>query len=85
MDPRSHVTWTELRRIVRELRIGPGDAFLDLGCGHGGPCLWVARATRAAVVGIDLAEEGAQKLLFEAKGERTRISRRRREPRRLQA
>jgi hypothetical protein len=25
VDPRSHVTWTELRRIVRELRIGPGD------------------------------------------------------------
>jgi len=22
--PASHVTWTELRRIVRELRIGPG-------------------------------------------------------------
>ena len=47
VDPRSHLTWTELRRIARELRVGRGDAFVDLGCGHGGPCLWVARAATA--------------------------------------
>jgi ubiquinone/menaquinone biosynthesis C-methylase UbiE len=58
VDPRSFVTWTELRRIARELRVGPGDTFVDLGCGQGGPCLWVARETGAAVVGIDLAEVG---------------------------
>jgi len=58
VDPRSFLTWTELRRIARELRVGPGDTFVDLGCGQGGPCLWVARETGAAVVGIDLAEVG---------------------------
>jgi ubiquinone/menaquinone biosynthesis C-methylase UbiE len=55
-DPRSHLTWTELRRIARELRVAPGDAFVDLGCGQGGPCLWVARETGASVVGLDLAQ-----------------------------
>jgi ubiquinone/menaquinone biosynthesis C-methylase UbiE len=56
MDPRSFLTWTELRRIARELRVGQGDTFVDLGCGQGGPSLWVARETGAAVMGIDLAE-----------------------------
>jgi len=56
VDPRSFLTWTELRRLARELRVGRGDTFVDLGCGQGGPCLWVARETGASVVGIDLAE-----------------------------
>jgi SAM-dependent methyltransferase len=58
VDPRSFLTWTELRRIAKELRVGPGDTFVDLGCGQGGPGLWVARETGAALVGIDLSEVG---------------------------
>jgi len=54
VDPRSFVTWTELRQLARELRVGHGHAFLDLGCGPGGPGLWVARETGASIVGIDL-------------------------------
>lgn len=54
-DPSSYITLTELRRIARDLRVGPGDTFVDLGCGRGGPGLWVARETGADVVGIDLA------------------------------
>lgn len=56
VDPRSFLTWTELRRLARELLVGRGDTFIDLGCGQGGPCLWVARETGAGAVGIDLAE-----------------------------
>jgi SAM-dependent methyltransferase len=56
VDPRSFLTWTELRRLARDLHVGPGDTFVDLGCGQGGPGLWVARETGADVVGIDLAE-----------------------------
>jgi SAM-dependent methyltransferase len=58
VDPRSFLTWTELRRIAAELRVGPGDSFVDLGCGQGGPGLWVARETGAALVGTDLSEVG---------------------------
>jgi len=54
-DPSSYITVTELRRFARDLRVGPGDAFVDLGCGRGGPGLWVARETGADVVGIDVA------------------------------
>jgi len=52
-DPRTYVTLSELRRIALELRVGPGHSLVDLGCGHGGPGLWVARETGAAIVGID--------------------------------
>jgi ubiquinone/menaquinone biosynthesis C-methylase UbiE len=58
VDPRSYLTWTELRRISRELGVGPGATLIDLGCGPGGPGLWVARETGAAVVGIDLEAVG---------------------------
>ena len=54
-DPRSFITLTELRRIALELRVGPGQTIVDLGCGHGGPGLWVARETGAALIGIDLS------------------------------
>jgi SAM-dependent methyltransferase len=54
-DPRSFVTMSELRRIALELGVGRGHTFVDLGCGHGGPGLWVARETGAAMVGIDLS------------------------------
>jgi ubiquinone/menaquinone biosynthesis C-methylase UbiE len=57
-DPRGYVTLTELRAIARDLRVGPGQTFVDLGCGPGGPGLWVARETGAALVGIDLSSGG---------------------------
>jgi ubiquinone/menaquinone biosynthesis C-methylase UbiE len=55
VDPRSFLTWTELRQFALELRVGSGDMFVDLGCGHGGPALWVANETGADVLGIDLS------------------------------
>src|SRR5215208_4359870 len=57
-DPRSYVTLTELRAIARDLRVGPGQTFIDLGCGQGGPGLWVARETGAALMGVDLSSVG---------------------------
>lgn len=57
-QPRSFVTRSELRRIGREIGVGPGQTFVDLGCGQGGPSMWVARETGAALVGIDLSSYG---------------------------
>jgi cyclopropane fatty-acyl-phospholipid synthase-like methyltransferase len=56
VDPYSFVTRTELGRFATELRVGPGDTLLDLGCGRGGAGLWVAPATGANLIGIDIAE-----------------------------
>src|SRR5438034_6728459 len=53
VDPNSYLTLTELRRMAHELMVGPGNTFIDLGCGRGGPGLWVARETGASLVGLD--------------------------------
>jgi SAM-dependent methyltransferase len=55
LDAYSYVTASELRRIAEAVRVGPGDMLADLGCGRGGPGLWVAGETGARLVGIDLA------------------------------
>jgi ubiquinone/menaquinone biosynthesis C-methylase UbiE len=57
-DPRSYLTRTELRRLARELCLGAGTCFIDLGCGQAGPSLWVVQATGATVVGIDVSSIG---------------------------
>lgn len=57
-DPRSYVTLTDLRAIVRDLGVGPGQSIVDLGCGQGGPSLWITRETGAALVGVDLSSVG---------------------------
>ncbi len=49
----SFTTLPELRRMARELSLGPRDTLVDLGCGMAGPALWMARETQASVIGID--------------------------------
>jgi O-methyltransferase StaMB len=46
---------TEL--LVSRLPVGPGQRVLDVGCGHGGPALAVARGTGADVTGISISAE----------------------------
>ena len=55
-NPDSFVTITDLRTIAKNLNVGPEKTFIDLGCGRGGPGLWIARETRANYVGIDLSD-----------------------------
>src|SRR4051794_26113535 len=44
-----------LARLLRRLEIGPGDAFLDYGCGKGRALLAAARRPFGRVMGIDVA------------------------------
>jgi predicted RNA methylase len=44
---------TELRRLAREVRVSGGQTLVDVGCGRGGPGLWVAAVTAARLVGVD--------------------------------
>lgn len=53
VEPWSDTTLWLLDRLVSTLSVGPNDTFADLGCGRGGPGLWVARETGARVIGID--------------------------------
>jgi ubiquinone/menaquinone biosynthesis C-methylase UbiE len=58
VEPLSYVTLTDLHRLVLAVAAGPGHTIADLGCGRGGPSLWVARQTGAHVVGIDVSSIG---------------------------
>lgn len=49
-----------LERVAAELRIGERDTFLDLGCGAGGPGLWVAERTGASLIGVDFAANAVE-------------------------
>lgn len=53
----SFTSRSELRLIAEWLAIPPRErgALVDIGCGRGGPGLWVAGATGAALTGIDVA------------------------------
>lgn len=49
----SFLSLSEMRRMAEELRLAPGHTLVDLGCGMGGPGLWVARETGARLIGVD--------------------------------
>lgn len=60
LDPFSFVTVSELHRFADELRVGSGQTFADVGCGRGGPGLWVAAATGADLVGLDISSHALE-------------------------
>ena len=51
-------TWWTLGQFVAGLRLAPGQTLLDLACGRGGVGLWLARALRANLVGVDWSQAG---------------------------
>jgi SAM-dependent methyltransferase len=55
LDTFSWLSRTELDRITTEVRIQPDDTLADLGCGRGGPGLWVAAQSGARLVGVDIS------------------------------
>jgi len=59
-DPFGFVTLSDLRRLSSELRIESGSRLLDIGCGRGGPGLWVARNTGAILAGLDILPEAIE-------------------------
>src|SRR5262252_4047695 len=55
VEPYSYVSRSELTRFCREIGINGTGHLLDIGCGRGGPGLWVAANTGARLTGIDIA------------------------------
>jgi SAM-dependent methyltransferase len=58
--PNGSVTRSELRRLARDLGVGPGQRLVDLACGNGGVALWLARETGAHATGVDLSAEAVR-------------------------
>lgn len=55
VDAHSYVSRSELTRLAEESRLRPDELLADVGCGRGGPGLWVAAQRQARVVGVDVA------------------------------
>jgi ubiquinone/menaquinone biosynthesis C-methylase UbiE len=49
----SFLRLADMRRMAGELKLAAGGRLVDLGCGMGGPGLWIARETGARLTGID--------------------------------
>src|SRR5580693_3088245 len=55
VEPFSFVSTALLRHVARALRLSPGQTLADLGCGRGGPGLWLAREAGVSLVGVDFS------------------------------
>ncbi|MCG8637214.1 MAG: class I SAM-dependent methyltransferase [Desulfobacterales bacterium] len=56
-DTLSFLTMSDLNRLTGILALKKGEQLADIACGRGGPGMWVARKTGAAVRGVDISEE----------------------------
>jgi SAM-dependent methyltransferase len=56
VEPFSFVSRTELERFGVEVKLERNGRLVDVGCGRGGPGLWVAANTDARLTGVDIAE-----------------------------
>lgn len=52
------LTVDEGRHLLQLLRLGGNDVLVDVACGAGGPGLWAAQQTGAALIGVDPSAAG---------------------------
>lgn len=55
IEPFSFVSAGLLRYVAQALDLSPGQTLVDLGCGRGGPGLWLAREADASLIGVDFS------------------------------
>lgn len=55
IEPFSFVSLSLLRHVAEALNLVPGQTLVDLGCGRGGPGLWLARTANVSLVGVDFS------------------------------
>ncbi len=63
----SWVTVDEYRRFIARLGLRAGERVLDVGCGSGGPALFLARETGCHVTGVDVSERGIREAEAQAR------------------
>jgi len=54
-EPFSFVSVGLLQHVAQTLDLWPGQMLVDLGCGRGGPGLWLAREARVSLTGVDFS------------------------------
>jgi SAM-dependent methyltransferase len=77
LEPYSYITRTELRAFVAHLGLAGGETLVDVGCGRGGPGLWVAATSGASLLGVDISptalDDAAQRSIALGLGDRARF------------
>jgi SAM-dependent methyltransferase len=60
VEPLSFVSAALLGHVADALALAPGQALVDLGCGRGGPGLWLARSRDLSLTGVDFSPVAIQ-------------------------
>jgi SAM-dependent methyltransferase len=60
IEPFSFVSVGLLGHVADALALAPGQALVDLGCGRGGPGLWLAQSRDVALTGVDFSPVAIQ-------------------------
>jgi ubiquinone/menaquinone biosynthesis C-methylase UbiE len=60
IEPFSFVSVDLLGHVARALALSPGQILVDLGCGRGGPGLWLAKSQGASLIGVDFSAVAIQ-------------------------
>jgi SAM-dependent methyltransferase len=59
-EPFSFVSVDLLRHVAQALGLSPGQTLVDLGCGRGGPGLWLAQSQGVSLIGVDFSAVAVQ-------------------------
>ena len=60
IEPFSFVSVALLGHLADALALAPGQTLVDLGCGRGGPGLWLARSRGVSLIGVDFSPVAIQ-------------------------
>ena len=66
IEPFSFVSADLLRHMAQTLDLSPGQTLVDLGCGRGGPGMWLAREADVSLVGVDFSPVGVEQAAHRA-------------------
>jgi len=66
LEPFSFVSAGLLRHVAQALDLSPGQRLVDLGCGRGGPGMWLAREADVSLVGVDFSPVGVDRAAHRA-------------------
>jgi ubiquinone/menaquinone biosynthesis C-methylase UbiE len=60
IEPFSFVSVALLGHVAHALALSPGQTLVDLGCGRGGPGLWLAQSQGVSLIGVDFSPVAVQ-------------------------
>ena len=60
IEPFSFVSVDLLGHVAHALALSPGQTLVDLGCGRGGPGLWLAQSQGVSLIGVDFSAVAVQ-------------------------